>query len=181
MKDKCFLILLVFLLPFNGQAQDLNAEELALYELIMTYRAAQGLPRIPLSPSLNTVAQAHTRDLMNHRPNYGNCNTHSWSKHGNWSACCYTPDHKQAKCMWNKPRELTSYTGNGYEIAFRAKLQSTNDRLSAERALRSWQKSHHHNAVIINEGPWKKHNWKAIGISIFGSFATVWFGDVPDS
>ena len=45
------------------------------------------------------------------------CNLHSWSDKGPWSACCYTPDHAQAQCMWDKPSELTNYPGNGYEIS----------------------------------------------------------------
>ncbi|NRB48760.1 MAG: CAP domain-containing protein [Saprospiraceae bacterium] len=181
MKKIFYWVLLVLFLPLTAQAQDLSNEEQVLYDLIMTYRDQLGLPQIPLSPSLNAVARTHTRDLMQNRPHNESCNTHSWSNHGNWSSCCYTPDHKQARCMWDKPRELTSYTGNGYEIAYRKVLHGINDEIRAEHALRSWQKSRHHNAVIINQGPWKKHKWKAIGISIFGSFATVWFGDVPDS
>ncbi len=154
----------------------LSQEEQKLYKLIMDYRKQNGLPSIPLSKSLTFVAQTHVRDLEeNFIPNT-NCNTHSWSDKGNWSSCCYTSDHKQNTCMWNKPRELTSYQGTGYEISFGGLKGYT---VTAESALKSWQGSNGHNQVIINAGTWKD-NWKAIGIGIYKGYATVWFGKVED-
>jgi hypothetical protein len=51
----------------------------------------------------------------------GDCNMHSWSDKGFnvWNSCCYTSDHAEAECMWDKPREITfgSFTGFGYENA----------------------------------------------------------------
>jgi uncharacterized protein YkwD len=78
--------------------------------------------------------------------------------------------------MWVKPRELTSYLGNGFEIAF-----ITSGEASAINALNSWKKSSGHNAVIINQGIWKNSNWNAIGIGLFKGFAVVWFGQEYDS
>ena len=136
----------------------------------MEYRKEKGLPQIPISVSLTFVAQTHVKDLANNRPNNGICNAHSWSSNGKWRACCYTADHARAECMWSKPRELTNYQGNGYEIA----CWSSAD-IDANQALAEWKSSSGHNAVIINQGIWKDQ-WNAIGIGIYQGFAVVWFG-----
>lgn len=149
--------------------------ERELYELIMQYRAEKGLPSIPISPSLTYVAQVHVRDMHNHPP-MGDCNLHSWSEYGEWSSCCYTGDHAQAKCMWNKPRELTQYQGPGYEIAFYHSVGVT-----PQNALDGWKNSKKgHNDVIINQDIWNKHTWRAIGIGIYKEYAVVWFGEEKD-
>jgi hypothetical protein len=163
----------------KGLEVTLSTEELKLYELIMDYRREKGLSKIPLSKSLMHVAQQHCLDLSANRiDEAAGCNMHSWSGKGKWSECCYTPNHKQAKCMWNKPRELTSYEGNGYEIGF-----GSLDRgyiATAEDALAGWKSSRAHNNVIINKAPWQKIKWKAIGIGIYKGYAMVWFGEEVD-
>ncbi|NBC29739.1 MAG: CAP domain-containing protein [Spirochaetes bacterium] len=152
-----------------------TAEEERLYELIMAYRTKLGLPAIPLSPSLTTVAQVHVRDLEAHFTGGGTCNLHSWSDNGDWTPCCYTSDHARAECMWNKPRELTDYPGSGYEISYTHSAQA-----DAAGALRSWQGSSGHNSVIVNAGVWESHPWGAIGVGIYGRYAVVWFGEERD-
>lgn len=151
-----------------------DAEERKLYSLIMQYRRQLDLPDIPLSTSLTYVANLHVQDLMQHGPDAGDCNSHSWSNKGNWSACCYTSDHAEAKCMWSKPRELTRYQGNGYEIA-----SWSSAGIDAISALEIWKGSYHHNHVIINQGPWTK-KWNAIGIGLYKNYAVVWFGREED-
>lgn len=151
-----------------------DAEERKLYSLIMQYRRQLDLPDIPLSTSLTYVANLHVHDLMQHGPDAGDCNSHSWSNKGNWSACCYTSDHAEAKCMWSKPRELTRYQGNGYEIA-----SWSSAGIDAISALEIWKGSYHHNHVIINQGPWTK-KWNAIGIGLYKNYAVVWFGREED-
>ncbi len=150
-------------------------EGLRLYRLIMEYRASQGLPEIPLSPSLTFVAQAHVRDLQVHYRGGGGCNFHSWSAAGDWTPCCYTSDHAQAECMWNKPQELTDYEGYGFEIAY-----YSSGGADATGALQSWRGSSLHNAVVVNDGIWQEHPWGAIGVGIYGNYACVWFGEEPD-
>lgn len=152
--------------------RDMSAEEFKLHELIMEYRATKRLASISLSEDLSYVALMHARDLDENTPS-GRCNMHSWSSHGHWGECCYTNDHRKSQCMWDKPRELTNYQGNGYEISF-----WSSDALNmAEEALISWKISKSHNSVITNSGVWKPHPWKSIGIAIEGSFAVVWFGE----
>lgn len=150
----------------------LNAEESRLYEMINTHRNANGQPGIPWSASLAYVAQRHVDDLNSHPPE-GNCNLHSWSSSGPWSPCCYTPDHAQAQCMWNKPRELTAYTGDGFEIAHG---NSPGFQATAESSLKAWEESEPHNAAILNRGIWHEKEWKAMGVAVSGRYAVAWFG-----
>jgi hypothetical protein len=117
MRIVCVAIFL-FLVCGELLAQQFTSEEQKLYDLIMDYRKGKGLPSIPFSCSLTKVAQAHVKDLHLNKPDQNTCNMHSWSSKGSWSSCCYTDDHAEAECMWDKPREMTDYEGNGYEIAF---------------------------------------------------------------
>ncbi len=152
-----------------------NQQEQALISLIREYRAKKGLDTIPVSQALTLVADKHVQDLMKHNPYASSrkCNLHSWSASGDWSACCYTPDHARAECMWKKPRELTAYKGNGYEIAFKGRNRP-------ETALEAWKGSPPHNSVLMNKGQWKDFQWKAMGVSINGGYAVVWFGAKTD-
>ena len=170
-----FLIPCFFLCSFLLYSQELSEEETKLYDLIMKYRQGLRLPTIPLSKSLTFVAQTHFKDLVDNQPVSDKCNLHSWSGEGNWTSCCYTSDHAKASCMWNKPSELTSYTGFGYEIAF-----SSSEDATAEAGLKGWKGSPGHNAVIINQGPWGD-KWNAIGIGILEGYAVVWFGNELDT
>jgi len=150
-------------------------EEQTLQELINEYRQQNGLPDIPLSKSLTYVARTHAQDLQTYPPS-GDCNGHSWSQYGEWSACCYTPDHAQASCMWDKPRELTPYVGTGYEIA-----AWYSNGIDAYTALSLWKSSQGHNDVILNQGIWNNHPWSSIGVGIYDTWAVVWFGEEVDS
>lgn len=159
----------------NETIVSLTKQEQELYDLIMTYRRENGLPTIPISPSLTYVAQTHVRDLHDFPPQDPKCNLHSWSANGDWSSCCYTRDHEKAKCMWNKPRELTQYQGAGYEIA-----HMSSSGVTPWGALKSWKNSLPHDSVILNIGRWKLHEWQAIGVGIYENYAVVWFGEEPE-
>lgn len=159
--------------PFEPQSADVEQQ---LYELIMQYRQENGLPRIPLSKSLTLVAQTHTKDLVENAPHQSSgCNLHSWSDKGSWKPVCYTSDHANAHLMWSKPKELTSYKGNGYEIS-----AYSSQNISAQQAFELWKSSSGHNAVILNQNIWKNSSWNAIGISIRNGHACVWFGEERD-
>lgn len=163
--------------PLTPKTACLSTEEQKLYDLMMAYRKSKKLPAIPLSAKLTLVAQTHAHDLAsNYKFDVDNrCNPHSWSRKGKWSACCYTADHKQAKCMWDKPKEIAGYSGNGYEIAY-----YSSDGATAEEGLEGWKISPGHNPLIVNEGIWSKVNWRAIGIGFVGNYGVVWFGEVED-
>jgi uncharacterized protein YkwD len=179
--NKILITVFFFLIYGNSFSQVLSIEEKKLYDMIMEYRKEKRLPIIPLSISLTFVAQTHVKDLVNNKPDNVNCNAHSWSSNGNWTSCCYTPDHTQSKYMWSKPRELTSYQGNGYEIACGSNQCCSNFIMTADYALQSWKSSQGHNEVIINLGIWNDNNWGAIGIGLYKGFAVVWFGQEHDN
>jgi hypothetical protein len=121
------------------------------------------------------VAEAHVQDLEAHHPDTGSCNLHSWSDQGSFTGCCYTDDHAEAECMWDKPRELTVYTGDGYEIA-----AWSGGRLSPNEALDLWRESSGHHDVILSRGIWASPPWQAMGAAISEHYAVVWFGTEPD-
>lgn len=176
------IVLLLYFCPVT-QAQNktytvcISKDEIKLYELIMQYRKEKGLPAIPLSRALTFVAKSHAKDLSENTLSDG-CNMHSWSDKGNWTACCYTSDHKKAQCMWDKPMELTNYSGDGFEIAHGV---NGTYKATPEKALEGWKNSKGHNSVIISEGKWADNPWKAIGIGIYNGYAVVWFGMDADS
>lgn len=159
----------------------LTKTELDLYKLINEYRVQKGLPEVKLSASLSFVARTHAKDQTENFKDGNRCNMHSWSKNEAWSSCCYTPDQKKAKCMWDKPRELTNYHADGFEISFYSTYTYSSPEAFAKDILSGWKKSPGHNDVIINKNMWKEMKWKAIGIGINGEYADVWFGADEDS
>lgn len=160
-----------------GQTYCVSPEEKKLYDMIMQYRKTKKLKAIPYSEKLTRVAQAHARDLTDYfdYENRGDCNPHSWSERGSWSACCYTADHALASCMWSKPKEIAAYESEGYEIAYYSSAGA-----NAVEGLDGWKKSSGHNPLLINSGSWKKLEWKGIGIGICGPYAVVWFGTLAN-
>ena len=182
MKSFAIFMLFLALTGFTDRSQKsetvcLSAEEKKLYDLIMVYRKAHRLPAIPLSRRLTLVAQTHARDLSeNYAFDVKNaCNPHSWSEKGKWTSCCYTNDHKQASCMWSKPKEIADYPGNGFEIAYYSSAGA-----NAKEGLDGWKISPGHNPLLINLGTWKPVTWKAIGIGIYKEYGLVWFGEESD-
>ncbi|HEY7035905.1 MAG TPA: CAP domain-containing protein [Thermomicrobiales bacterium] len=154
-----------------------------LYAAITSYRQGLGLAAIPLSPQLTAVAQAHVHDLMANfasDPNYTgtDCAPHGWSSKGPWTGGCYKFDDATTyPIMWNKPKEIANYPGNGYEILF----GSTGAQATATAALQAWQADPPHNDVIVNQGIWKDLTWQAIGVWVEDGWASVWFGEQADT
>ncbi|MGM0705125.1 MAG: CAP domain-containing protein [Bacteroidota bacterium] len=152
-----------------------SENEQALVDAVRSYRASQDLPEVPLSTGLTEVAQTHARDLANEAPHEeSRCNLHSWSDEGSWSPCCYTDDHANASCMWEKPSELTDYSGSGYEISYSGPPD-------AERMMAQWKASPGHDAVMANRGQWSDFTWRAMGVGIAEGFAVIWFGRADDA
>ena len=173
------LIIIASSLLLTGSSHQINSPLLSpsqqLAETINEYRASKGLPRVAVSPLLNEVAQLHVEDLENNSPDRGECNMHSWSKSKQWSSCCYTDNHSNVSCMWDKPREITNnrYSGNGYEIA----AWSSNT-ITPSYALDLWKKSKGHHDVILNRGIWNRATWRSIGVAMSDHYAVVWFGEI---
>lgn len=153
----------------------LSEAEMELYQLLNQYRKEENLPSIQLSNALTKVAQIHVRDLMENYEMNEKCNMHSWSKEGDWTSCCYTSDHKEASCMWNKPREIAGYESDGFEIAHWTSSEAT-----PNGAIEGWKKSSGHNQVMINLGIWKGVTWQAVGVGIYQQYAVIWFGQIQD-
>ncbi len=160
-----------------------------LARLVNDYRAQRGLPRVPVSLLLSKVAQAHV-DAMAAAPERGLallrqrdpasgqlCNPHSWPAGGRWSAVCYVEDGRYAQAMFAKPREIThgAYNDIGFEIG-----AWDNFGILPKGALDWWKQSPPHNAVILEQGPWKDAHWQAMGVAIGDDFAYVWFGKLAD-
>ncbi len=155
-----------------------------LAEEINNYRQQNGLAAIYVSDDLTAVALKHVMDLDTYHPDQtcGDAgNLHSWSDNGNWAGengkgawkgCCYKPDHSNAPCMWDKPREITNYSGDGFEITHWESATVT-----ALSALNSWKTSTlGHNDVILEKAGWGP--WKALGAAFIGNYACAWFGKV---
>lgn len=159
----------------TGDVEGCSADAIELINLVNVYRGENGLPAIPASPSLCEVSTLHVHDLAENSPHTqpGGCNLHSWSDQGPWSACCYTPDHAQAQCMWDKPTQLTVYPGNGYENA-------ASGVGSPAQALELWKGSQGHNEVILNLGIWVDHPWQALGADVYQGYSVLWFGEEVD-
>lgn len=153
----------------------ITSDEVHLYRLINEYRLLFGLEVIPHSKSLSYVAHTHVRDLFHYRPDLESCNLHSWSDRGNWTPCCYSKDPNRTNCMWNKPRELTGYMGNGQELILYENIPAT-----PLSAIDQWRNFELTNDMILNRGRWTDKSWKAIGIAIYEGYASVWFGEVDD-
>lgn len=162
------------------EGDGLEIEEKKLYRMINEYRARHGLPPIPPSPSLNLVANRHVRDLTENHESYARGGLH-WV-HG-WSNCPYDAnDSRTLYCMWEAPKRLqTSYPGMGFEIFCGFPDEKyLNFTMTADVAFRTWEKSPLHREVILNQGRWKKYQWKAMGVGIYKGYATLWFGEEPD-
>jgi hypothetical protein len=164
----------------------LNAEEEKLVQLVNQYRVAHGLQQIPVSYSLTTVGQWHVQDLNTNHPDTGtgyqgqSCNMHSWSNWhpALWNAMCYTPDHHEAREMWDKPKQISqgAYQGTGYEIAY-----FTSGQVTAEAALAGWQGSTPHRDVILEQDIWSGKNWPAMGVGLYLHYAVIWFSETSDT
>lgn len=155
-------------------AKGCNADGKAMIDALNKYRAKHNKPPIAASSSMCTVAQTHAKDVYNNNPiSHPDCNGHSWSNKGPWSSCCYPKDPNSYDCMWDKPRELTSYKGNGYEIAV---YGSSIPNADADKLISIWASSSGHNAVMLNQGVWAKYTFKAVGGGRKGRYGAIWFG-----
>jgi hypothetical protein len=161
----------------------LTLEELRLYHLITGYRAEHGLDPLPLSKALTATAGRHVLDTRENIWRAGldlpqGANLHSWSD------AFYFDDHRRPEVMWEAPARLgTGYTGSGYEI-------SAAGQPDIGGALRGWQGSPGHDAVLTASGVWASVEMRAIGVGVEtapgpgpysgGTIYHVWFGDAPD-
>lgn len=185
-KNKFFWTIVLQLALFGFSilhSQVLNKEEQTFYDLLTKHRKQNGIQpaKIPLSPSLTYVAKTHAIDLAINKQYGGECSIHSWSNNGIWTPCCYKGG-ENAPCMWYKPRELTKYTAEGYEISnsLADPEQGAVLDIRGEAAFNALRNSPSHNAVMLNQGPWAGYVWKAIGLGIYKGHACIWFGGIEE-
>jgi len=153
---------------YNPEKSTISSEEYKLYTQINSYRKKNKLPAIPLSKALCHVAMVHSKDLELNLKKL----THGWS------TCKYKDTQsKTYPCMWEKPSQLTTYKGTGYECAHGGEGKYV---ATAATSLKGWQNSKHHNNVILNKSIWKNSKWNAIGVGIYGGYSTIWFGEEED-
>ncbi len=155
-----------------ADGEECTDQEIALIDLDNGYRMQNGLPAVPINEDLCAVAHIHAVDLDEQGPHeVAGCGLRSWSAVGQWSACCYTEDLAEVQCMWDKPRELTRYAGDGVEAVAMANDPAT--------ALAAMQAESYGNAMILSIGIWESTPWRSIGAAIHGGHALVWFGPDP--
>jgi hypothetical protein len=153
----------------------ISPAEMKLYNMINEYRKRFDLPAIPLSRSLSYVATTHARDLFLHHPDVAPCNFHSWSGKGHWKPFCYPRDENKKNSVWDKPKELTSYKGKGFEIVY-----WENNPVSIDSIIPFWRSIDYFNSFLMNAGKWTGKTWNAIGVGIFENYAVAWFGEITD-
>jgi len=153
----------------------ISSQETNLIKLINDFRKKKHIPAIPASRSLSFVAYTHTHDLFNHHPDEDFCNLHSWSNSDRWKNCCYTKDPSSILCMNEKPKELTHYTAPGFELIY-----YENDSLNLQNVMDFWQSNAPSSDFLLNTGKWAKYSWKAIGVSIYKGYVSIWVGGETD-
>eukprot|EP00918_Siedleckia_nematoides_P059747 GHVU01130244.1.p1 GENE.GHVU01130244.1~~GHVU01130244.1.p1 ORF type:complete len:272 (+),score=29.73 GHVU01130244.1:532-1347(+) len=163
---------------YFGGCASVTPLEIDLYQEIMKYRGTKGLDSIPFSSTLAAVAFYHA-ECSNRKGSTPGCNMHSWLAHPapnvGYTPCCYDGN---PSCMWRKPLEISkgAYKDFGYEIS----AATSGTFKKGIDLLKMWQGSPGHNAVIVNEGSWENHHWKAIGVAVVDGFSHVVFATGPD-
>jgi cell division septation protein DedD len=182
----CFL-LIVIAVPaisnvktnmFSGNDSVVNAlsqDETILFNMINDMRRQNNMPSIPLSHDLCKVAHIHINDLIVSKPQEKGCSLHSWSAKGKWTECCNTKDDIGLQCMNSKPREITGYPGNGYELIYWEEENAT-----PSDAAELWQQVDASADMILSRGKWKNYQWKAMGVGLTDGYAVLWLGDKAD-
>ncbi len=160
--------------PFVGNFC-ISQDEMILYNMLNDLRRQNNLASIPLSKSLCVVARIHIDDLITSRPQEKGCSLNSWSTNGKWTPCCSGKDPIGMKCMNAKPREITGYTGLGYELVYWEEKNVT-----PGDAVDLWQQTNVSGDMILNREKWQSKKWKAMGVGLKNGYAIVWLGDKTD-
>lgn len=153
----------------------ISQAEMKLCRMINDYRRRNNLPAIPVSRSLSFVAVTHVRDIFINNPDKSPCNFHSWSDRGPWKAFCYPRDENKKSSVWDKPKEITTYPGKGYEIIY-----WENSPASIDSIMSFWRSEGYFNSIMLGTGKWAGKKWTAIGVGIYENYACAWFGEVRD-
>lgn len=153
----------------------LSEEEMKLTELINSFRKQNKLPEISVSISLSYVAKTHVYDLQNHKPDTSICSTLSWSNKGKWTDCCFNNYVLKYECMWEKPKELTSYQYRGYELSYYEE-----GIIYVDSVFNLWKKTPAVVDMLLGRNIHSDKKWLAFGVGISDNYVSVWFGQRAD-
>ena len=150
----------------------MNQDETILFNMINDMRIQNKLQAIPYSPDLCKVANTHIADLIKYKPQEKGCSLHSWSGSGKWTSCCNTKEVFGIQCMKSKPREITGYKGDGFELIYWGE-----DKATPEEAAALWKQVDASLDMILSRAKWRGYQWKALGVGIKDGYAILWLGD----
>jgi hypothetical protein len=175
-----FLLMLTAQLPAAAQITSvedvcLTEAELKLADAINQFRKQNKLPEIPLSASLSFVAKAHIWDLQTNNPDTSICTSASWSNKGKWTPCCFNPYILKYDCMWDKPKELTSYTYRGYELVY-----YDESIVQPDSIFQVWKSSYETIDMLLTQNQHSDKKWLAMGLAIGENYVSLWFGQRND-
>lgn len=153
----------------------LSQQESELVDIINGFRTENGMPEVKISRSLCYVADVHAKDLYFFYDERSGGSMHSWSDKGRWNACLYQNPKTDGRCMHNKPSELTSYQGLGFELVY-----WDNTRNESQNAFKTWLETNDNRNLLLNEGKYVAFDWNAVGVRVFKGYVVVWFGTTSD-
>lgn len=183
-KTKYFLLLILawFFVNQNALCQTtslgtvcMSADEMKLAALINNLRKQNKLPEIPLSVSLTYVAKTHVADLQTNKPDTSICNTASWSDKGRWTPCCFNSYVLKYECMWDKPKELTSYNFRGYELSY-----FEEGIVNVDSVFKLWNSTSAARDMLLTREGHADKKWLAMGLGLSENYISVWFGQRAD-
>lgn len=179
------LIFAFFIIMISGQAvlsqnrglKDfcISANEMQLFERINELRTDYDKSMLQLSASLSYVAKMHVEDLSKNHPDTSICGLSSWSDKGNWKACCYNTYVLNENCMWNKPKELTSYPYRGYEL-----VTYFEDDFTTDSILHIWSGTREVLDMLLTQGNYSTKKWACMGVGVHKNYVSLWFGQRAD-
>jgi len=142
-----------------------------LEQKINNERLRAGLKPLLCDPHMRWTANEHLHNGEEADFNGFNhfdrrCNMHSWF--GDYE-CCYTSDHSNPSCMWDKPYELSKWDKReGYEIS-----AAHSGGMSPEKAFQQWRGSPGHYGVFVPSGSaWS--DIKTVGCAWRKTLAHCW-------
>lgn len=162
----------------NGSIPDkfcISVAEDQLHNRINQFRIENGKTNIENSISLSYVAKLHVDDLLENHPDTSICNLSSWSDKGEWTACCYNSYVPNPDCMWDKPKEITSFKYRGYELALYFE-----DDFDVDTVMQLIQSSKEARDMILTNGNYGQKKWICGGIGINEHYVSIWFAQRPD-
>jgi len=173
--QEVYCVKAIFTVCSDSSIKGISQNEEILLNMINDIRRQGKMSLIPLSADLSRVAHVHIKDLIASKPQDNGCSLHSWSSSGKWTACCHSKDQAGVQCMKSKPKEITGYPGNGYELIYWGEESAT-----PADAAELWQQLDASLDMILCKGKWKGYEWKAMGAGLEGGYAVLWLGDVSD-